>query len=278
MTMQKEAHPRDRPHDRPPQETATAHHLSRGRALLLALLPLAVLPVPPALATGIGAPPAATLVAAGHAEGDPGPTVVRIPSERGCWPVRGLALGGDAAAHYRWALRYVDRQDDPVSGRCLGPAGRRIALQRLQNVIVARGYVTTRVVLADIQGRGAMLAFTVVPGRVGQVQFRPDIPQGKALREVVPLRRGALLNLRAIEQALTELTAAPAMQADIRILPAAGNASPRSESDLLIVWQPSWRAPLPAAGSTGVAGHPRARYFGQRTATRRAGAAGLTLP
>lgn|GEM_PF-5832208 len=164
----------------------------------------------------------------------------RIPNEKSCTRIHSLAIRGDAAPHYRWALRYVDRTGDPVSGRCIGSAGLQIALQRLQNVIAARGYVTTRVVVAAAQPRGGTLTFAVVPGRVGNVQFLPDIGRATAmLRNTVPLRRGALLNLRAIQQALTELRPTASAGADIRILPASHSQSPNGESDLLIVWQPT---------------------------------------
>jgi len=225
--------------------TFVAASMSRGRALLLVLLPLCTQMQASAMAASPGAhastPQLAT--AGGFGAGDP-----RIPREARCAPVRELTLGGEAAMHYRWALRYVDRPDDPVSGRCLGVAGRRIALQRLQHIITARGFVTTRVVLADAAADGGTLAFTVVPGRVGQVQFRPDIGHAPQLHDILPLRRGALLNLRSIEQALSELAPAPAAEPDIRILPAAHNVSPRSESDLLIVWHPRW-APTHAAST-----------------------------
>ena len=207
--------------------------------LWLALLPLS------AFAQALAPPVVETMSGlAGHVGGTVDATRPgvgpRIPDEPACTLIRSLAMSGDATPHYRWALRYVDRQDDPVSGRCIGPTGLQIALQRLQNVIVARGYVTTRVVVASHSSEGT-LTFAVVPGRVGRVQFLPDIGRATALRNTVPLRHGALLNLRAIKQVLGELRPLPATDADIRILPASDSGSADSESDLLIVWQPSPR-------------------------------------
>lgn len=214
---------------------------SRRRARWCYWLLLAMLPVS-AYAQALATPVVGTLnPLSGHA-GRAGDAThrglsQRIPDEQACTLVHSLVMSGNAAPHYRWALRYVDRQDDPVSGRCIGSAGLQIALQRLQNVIVARGYVTTRVVLAAPSREGT-LTFAVVPGRVGRVQFLPDIGRANPLRNTVPLRHGALLNLRAIKQALAELRPMHAIDADIRILPASHGGSADSESDLLIVWQP----------------------------------------
>ncbi|HEY0334956.1 MAG TPA: POTRA domain-containing protein [Stenotrophomonas sp.] len=204
-----------------------------------ALLLVSIVPIASAQSNLLG-PGAATAGRSLHsssalsASADP-----RIPSEPDCARIIRLSILGEAAAHYRWALRYADRHDDRVSGRCIGRQGRQIALQRLQRVIVARGYVTTRVVMSADEPRHGTLNFTVVPGRVGHVQFVPEIDRRASLRDTVALRRGALLNLRAIEQALSEMQARRMADADIRILPAAGSGSPRGESDLLIVWQPT---------------------------------------
>lgn len=190
-----------------------------------------------------------------------GPTHPRIPPEADCVPIRSLAISGDAAEHYRWALRYVDRHDDPVSGRCVGPEGLHIALGRLQDVIAARGYVTTRVLLPSSPPTDGKLTFMVVPGRVGRVQFLPDLAP-MATRDTVPLRRGALLNLRAIEQALADLRGGALASADIRVLPASQGDPVRGESDLLIVWQPL-AAAAAAANSGAAARLPSARRFTQ---------------
>ena len=69
-----------------------------------------------------------------------------LPTEEApCRVIDTLILEGDASEHFQWALAAADRQNDPVRGRCLGPSGIALVIQRIQQAILERGYVTTRV-------------------------------------------------------------------------------------------------------------------------------------
>src|SRR5574340_677463 len=68
----------------------------------------------------------------------------RIPvDETPCFPIRHIALKGDFAERFRWALHAANPADDPAVGRCLGSTGGNLVMRRIQNVLIARGYVTT---------------------------------------------------------------------------------------------------------------------------------------
>ncbi|MBB1241759.1 ShlB/FhaC/HecB family hemolysin secretion/activation protein, partial [Klebsiella pneumoniae] len=53
----------------------------------------------------------------------------------------------------------------------------------------------------------------------------------------VPVRRGDLLNLRDIEQALENFRRVPTVEADIQITPAEGDDARPGDSDVVILWQ-----------------------------------------
>ncbi|MBN0224363.1 ShlB/FhaC/HecB family hemolysin secretion/activation protein, partial [Pseudomonas aeruginosa] len=53
----------------------------------------------------------------------------------------------------------------------------------------------------------------------------------------VPAKRGDLLNLRDIEQALENFKRVPTVEADIQITPAEGDDARPGESDLVVLWQ-----------------------------------------
>ncbi|MDR2452242.1 MAG: hypothetical protein LBE85_10880, partial [Candidatus Accumulibacter sp.] len=74
-------------------------------------------------------------------------------------------LGGSAAAA---------ELPDPATGRCLGSRGINQVMARIQNALIERGYVTTRV-LAEAQDLSAgVLALRLVPGRLRAVRFSED--------------------------------------------------------------------------------------------------------
>lgn len=69
----------------------------------------------------------------------------RLPGdEKPCFVITRIALVGDAAERFQWALAAADRAgdggDDPALQHCLGTTGINRVMSRVQNAIVARGY------------------------------------------------------------------------------------------------------------------------------------------
>jgi len=72
------------------------------------------------------------------------------PTEFPCFTISRITLQGDAAERFNWALDAANiandsASDDPAIGRCLGTVGINTVMTRIQNAIVARGFVTTRI-------------------------------------------------------------------------------------------------------------------------------------
>jgi hemolysin activation/secretion protein len=126
------------------------------------------------------------------------------------------------------------------SGRCLGAKGINVVMARVQNAIIERGFVTTRVVAQPQDLRSGVFVMTVVPGSVRAVRLTPDSDPRARTGNAVAVEAGQLLNLRDIEQGLENLKRLPSAEADIQIEPAqvgAGQpAAAPGESDLLIRW------------------------------------------
>lgn len=162
----------------------------------------------------------------------------RLPTaEYPCFPIMSVRLVGDDALDFRWALAASDPEADPATGRCLGTAGVDTVMRRIQNAIVARGFVTTRVVAAPQDLTVGRLDLTVVPGRIRAIRFAPGTDARATSWNAVPAKPGDLLNLRDIEQALENFKRVPTVEADIQIAPADGAQADAGESDLVIVWQ-----------------------------------------
>lgn len=162
----------------------------------------------------------------------------RIPREESpCFVIREIRLEGDQADRFRWALGAADPTDDPATGHCLGTNGISTVMKRVQNAIIEKGYVTTRVLAAPQDLTAGALTLTVVPGRISAIRFADGTESRATYWNAVPARPGELLNLRDIEQALENLQRVPTVAADIQIVPADGDEARPGESDLVITWQ-----------------------------------------
>lgn len=139
-----------------------------------------------------------------------------LPVETPCFKIASLHLDGPRQADVAFAQRYLDG----YAGRCVGQQGLELVQHRLADLILARGYVTTRVVIPEQNLAGGSLHLTLVPGTLGAVRYAP----GSATvnwQSAFPLRPGDLLNLRAIEQGLEQLKRVPSQDVKIDIAPGA---------------------------------------------------------
>ena len=184
----------------------------------------------------------------------------RIPADDSpCFPIREIRLN-DPEKHFSWSLAAADVPSDPATGRCLGSQGINIVMARIQNAIVARGYVTTRV-LAEAQDlTTGTLTLTVIPGRIRSIRFSDDSNARANAWNAMPARPGDLLNLRDIEQALENMKRVPTAEADIQIVPADG----LGESDLVITWKQAFPLRLTLSANDG-GSDSTGRYQGSAT-------------
>lgn len=167
---------------------------------------------------------------------------VRLPADEApCFPIQRIVLDGEGADRFAWALHAADPADDPATGRCLGTEGVGIVMRRVQNAIIARGFVTTRVLAAPQDLKSGTLTLTVVAGRVGSVRLDGDGAPRAGVRNAVAARPGNLLNLRDIEQSLENFQRVPGVAADVRIVPGEDAQAGPGVSDLLIDWAPRRR-------------------------------------
>lgn len=152
--------------------------------------------------------------------------------ETPCFPIREVVLKTDVP-DFDWVQQAVGSSVALANGRCLGTNGINWLMKRVQDAIIAQGYVTTRV-LAEAQDlRAGRLSLSIVPGRIRDIRFTPESDARANAVNVLPASPGDILNLRDIEQALENFKRVPTAEADIQIVP--GDAP--GESDLLITWR-----------------------------------------
>jgi hemolysin activation/secretion protein len=161
----------------------------------------------------------------------------RLPvNESPCFTIQQVELRGEAAGPFAWlldALTAPDGLDGPLR-RCLGAAGISVLVQRAQHAVVARGFVTSRVMVEPQDLKQGRLALTVVPGRIRQIGFANRSAPHPSVQTALPAQPGDLLNLRDIEQALENFKRVPGVEVDIQIVP----ADEPGLSDLVMDWKP----------------------------------------
>ena len=166
----------------------------------------------------------------------------RIPeAESPCFRIDRVLLVGEQSESFQWAIADLSGPEgnDAPSGRCLGTTGVNLVLARAQQAVIARGFVTTRVLAAPQDLATGTLTLSLVPGRIAAIRTTADsaptlLGSGALLGSAIPARVGDLLNLRDIEQGLENLKRAPTAEADIQIEPSsAPNARP-GDSDLVV--------------------------------------------
>lgn len=108
-----------------------------------------------------------------------------------------------------------------VQGECLPMDGLR-ALHRAVNArLTARGFVTSRVLIPEQDLVGGELVFTLAPGRIETTTV--DGLSKKQVNLALPSRRGRLLNLRDLEQAIENLGRVRGLDAAFDIRPGTAN-------------------------------------------------------
>jgi hemolysin activation/secretion protein len=175
------------------------------------------------------------------------PAAERLPEhETPCFPIHEIRLD-DASGRFAWAREAADLPGDPATGRCLGSGGISQVMARLQNAIVARGYVTTRVLAEPQDLTTGVLTLKILPGRIRAIRFSADSDPRATAWNAVPAAPGDLLNLRDIEQALENWKRVPTVEADIRIEP----AEALGESDLVVTWKQAFPLRLTLSANDG---------------------------
>ncbi len=156
--------------------------------------------------------------------------------ETPCFVINHITLGGEQAERFQWALQAANRRGDPALGRCLGTGGINVVMTRVQNAIIERGFVTTRVLAQPQDLTIGTLELTLVPGTLRNIHFADGTHRDATLWNAIPARSGDLLNLRDIEQGLENFKRVPTAEADIQISPAEGDGAAPGQSDLVVQW------------------------------------------
>lgn len=121
---------------------------------------------------------------------------------------------------------------------CLNEVHIERLIKKLQNQIIEKGFVTSRVLIPEQNLNRGELFLTLAIGEVGQLRVNKDnseqIYANRAnIWTAFPTHAGKPLNLRDLEQGLENMRRLPTVSATIDIQP----SSEKNHSDILIHWQ-----------------------------------------
>lgn len=152
-----------------------------------------------------------------------------FPEESPCFVIRDVHLSGLEALPAR-AQRDAWRQVLKAHHHCLGEQGINQLTSDLQDMLIERGWITTRVLIPDQDLSGGTLQLEIVPGRVGEISRGEGSTGYVTLSSAMPVRSGDLLDLRDVEQGLENLQRLPSVSAKVELVP----GEQVGESDLVI--------------------------------------------
>jgi len=157
-------------------------------------------------------------------------------SEALCFDIKSIELEGESAKKFAFALKIVTQGEQNIVGRCLGVQGLNQVMDLVQNNIIGRGYVTTRVLLPQQNIASGQVRLSLIAGRVNQIKFVEGTSKRTHKFNALPIKSGDLLNIRALEQGLENFKRVPTVEADFKIQPAEDNSIP-GMSDVVLAWQ-----------------------------------------
>ncbi len=193
----------------------------------------------------------------------------RLPDdETPCFRIDHIKLTGESAEHFQWVLASVERSGsgvyDPALHSCLGTRGINLVMRRIQNAIIARGFITTLVLAEPQDLSSGTLRLALIPGRIRAIRFANGTEARATQWNALPASPSDLLNLRDLEQGLENFKRVPTAEADIQITPAQGDDARPGESDLVIAWKQ--RFPLRGTFSVDDSGtKATGKYLGSAT-------------
>lgn len=164
-------------------------------------------------------------------------------SSQPCFAINEVVLEGEHHARFQFALKHALRETGFQAGKCLNAGNINHIMTVAQNILIGRGYTTTRISAAPQDLNSGKLVLTVLAGYLKNIEV--DMSQANqthagriaAFQNEFPTRADGILNLRDLEQGLENLKRIPTAEADIQIVPVDGVPN---QSTVLVKWQQRW--------------------------------------
>ncbi|WP_215832248.1 ShlB/FhaC/HecB family hemolysin secretion/activation protein [Pelorhabdus rhamnosifermentans] len=137
-----------------------------------------------------------------------------LPKETPSFFVKTVQIEGPEIAQFIW----LSQKAAHYNGQMIGKEGINLIVKRLNNALIDRGYITSRVMVPEQDLSQGVLRFVLVVGTIGDIRFDPPMKQAD-WHLAFPTKPGDILNLRDLEQGLEQLKRIPSQDADFKLTP-----------------------------------------------------------
>jgi hemolysin activation/secretion protein len=137
-----------------------------------------------------------------------------LPVEEISFLIHTLELTGKKVDEFSWLQEMLH----PYQEQKIGKEGLNLIVKRLTNALIARGYITTRIVIPKQDLSSGTLKLVLVPGIIHSIHFTNPSTRANWYT-AFPTRPGNILNLRDLEQGLEQIKKVPSQDADMKIAP-----------------------------------------------------------
>ncbi|WP_177207326.1 ShlB/FhaC/HecB family hemolysin secretion/activation protein [Methylophaga sulfidovorans] len=163
--------------------------------------------------------------------------VIRF-DEKPCFVIEHISLVGDDSSKFQFAIKETLHKHPDLLGKCLGINAINQLQAELQNSVISKGFITTRVLIEPQDLNSGDLVYSLIPGRISAVA--PDNSVSKStLWFALPSGEGDLLNVRDLEQAMENMKRIPTVDTNIDIKPDDTRNAQPGDSELIFDYQQS---------------------------------------
>lgn len=191
-----------------------------------------------------------------------GATGIALPlGETPCFPIHRIDMPMPQAELDDVLHKAMNRIQPSPLGQCLGAKGINAIVTQIQNELIQRGLVTSRVLVPAQDLNAGVLTLSFIAGRIATIRLQAGHgTYAQELHTALPMQEGDVLNLRDLEQALENLKRVPTAEADIQIEP----ASEPGFSNLVVTYQQKLPVRLTVSADDGGT-RATGRYVGSAT-------------
>ena len=137
-----------------------------------------------------------------------------LPEETPSFLIQKIRIVGDNSGRFSW----LARQAGHYNNRRIGKQGLDMIVKRLENALIDRGFVTSRLLVPEQNLSDGVLTLRLVTGYVGEIRFASPVDRAN-WQSAFPCRTGDVLNLRELEQGLEQLKRLPSQDASFQLVP-----------------------------------------------------------
>lgn len=139
---------------------------------------------------------------------------IELPVESISFPIQEIQVQGRNSEHFKWINKYVQQYE----GQKIGMQGITLLLKKINEAVVNRGYITTRVYIKEQDLTSGILKLELAAGTIGEITFADKKTWG-TWKNAFAVGPGDILNIRDIEQGLEQMKRVPSQEVDIKIRP-----------------------------------------------------------